>query len=198
MDCPITKRNTLITVLTFSSIAVAEEAVQLPTMVVTSKPEATDNELNSTHLDQEDLQRSGQRELSQVLRGVPSLNLVQGMKGAPSGLSLRGASTGMGLLNIDGIPLHESFPGAVPLDLFPAETFGSSDILRGSSAMLNFGRSLGGTINLHSRNNQKPGSSLHVEGGTFGTLRETALAGNAALVVALPICRATGTTGRGR
>jgi vitamin B12 transporter len=127
------------------------------------------------------LQRSGQRELSQVLRATPGLSISQGMKGGPSNLSLRGASGGMGLINIDGVPLHDTLPGQTPLDLFPAETFGSSDIQRGSAAMLGFGRSLGGAINLHSRNSREHGGRLHLEGGSFGTLRETATAdlGNA-------------------
>jgi vitamin B12 transporter len=174
--------KTFVVILLFSSFVQAEDSVQLPTMVVNHKQEFSHyNALNVTHLDEENLQRSGQRELEQVLRGTPGLSIVQGMKGAPSGLSLRGASGGIGLVNIDGIPLHDAMPGVVNLDLFPAETFGSSDILRGSAAMLDFGRSLGGTINLHSRNNSKHGAHLHLEGGSFGSLHESASAdlGNA-------------------
>lgn len=169
--------NGLAVALLFSSLATAEDSIQLPTFIVSS----TDNfrlvnALSTTHLDEEDLQRSGQRELSQALRAIPGLTIAQGMKGAPSGLSLRGASGGMGLVNIDGIPLHDTLPGVTPLDLFPAETFGSSDIQRGSAAMLDFGRSLGGLINMHSRDNREHGGRLHVEGGSFGTLRESATA----------------------
>ncbi len=168
--------------LLFSSIAIAADSVQLPVFVVNSKQETSISSApNAAHLDQEDLQRSGQRELSQVLRATPGLSISQGMKGGPSVLSLRGASGSMGLVNIDGIPLHDTAPGAASLDLFPAETFGSSDIQRGSAAMLNFGRSLGGTINLHSRDNREHGARLHLEGGSFGSLRETGTAdlGNA-------------------
>ena len=160
-----------------SAAALAVQSVELPAMVVKSNSSFNmDTPLNITHLDQQDLQRSGQRELTQVLRATPSLDMPQGMLGRPAPVNLRGASGGMGLINIDGIPLHESFPGQINLDLFPAETFGSSDIRRGSSAMLDFGRTLGGRINLHSRTSYKPGASLHVDGGTFGTLRETATA----------------------
>lgn len=69
--------------------------------------------------------------------------ITQGMKGEMSNLNLRGTSAGMGVVTIDGIPLHESMPGGLNLDLFPAETFGNVDIQRGSAAMLNYGRSLG-------------------------------------------------------
>lgn len=181
MANPLFTFKTLAATLLFSPCILAEDSIQLPTMIVNSKQEFRPSTLNATHLDERDLQRSGQRELAQVLRGTPGLSIVQGMKGAPSGLSLRGASGGIGLVNIDGIPLHDAMPGVVNLDLFPAETFGSSDILRGSSAMLDFGRSLGGTINLHSRDSREHGARLHVEGGSFGSLRESASAdlGNA-------------------
>ncbi|MGZ5009443.1 MAG: TonB-dependent receptor plug domain-containing protein [Methylobacter sp.] len=172
----------LIAGLLFSPLALAENSVQLSPIVVYSKLKPSfDHAPNATYMNEQDLQRSGQRELSQVLRGTPGLSISQGMKGGPSNLSLRGASGGMGLINIDGIPLHDLAPGMTPLDLFPAETFGSSDIQRGSSAILNFGRSLGGSINLHSRDNPDQGARLHVEGGSFGSLRETATAdmGNA-------------------
>jgi outer membrane cobalamin receptor len=174
--------NALSAALLFSSLAIAEDSVQLPDIVITSRQETGfNNAPSATYLNQEDLQRSGQRELSQVLRATPSLSMSQGMRGGISALSLRGASGSMGLVNIDGIPLHDTLPGAAPLDLFSAETFGSSDIQRGSAAILNFGRSLGGTINLHSRASDRHGASLHLEGGSFGSLRESATAdlGNA-------------------
>ena len=113
--------------LLFSSLSRAEESIALPEVVVKSMRIGDLNQtLNDTHLEQPDLLRSGQREITNVLRGVPGLSMTQGMKGGASNLSLRGASGGMGLVNIDGIPLHETFPGGLSLDLFPAETFGYS------------------------------------------------------------------------
>jgi outer membrane cobalamin receptor len=136
---------TLILALLFSSFALAEDRVSLFDIVVTSKPvDGFNQTLNDTHLNQEDLQRSGQREITNILRATPDLALSQGMKGGASTISLRGASGSVGLVNIDGIPLHDTWPGALNLDLFPVETFGSTDIQRGSAAIINFGRSLGG------------------------------------------------------
>jgi vitamin B12 transporter len=167
----------LTTILLLSDKSVADEPISLPDVVITSNPaKSLFQAPSATYLDQQELQRSGQRELTQVLRGTAGLSLFQGMKGGPSGVSLRGASGSMGLVTIDGIPLHDTLPGGLSLDLFPAETFGSSDIKRGSSAMLDFGRSLGGVINLHSRNNSEPGVRFHLEGGSFGALRESAIA----------------------
>jgi outer membrane cobalamin receptor len=167
----------LIPAILFSSFALAEDSVSLPDVVVTSKTvDEFSQTLNDTHLNQEDLQRSGQREITNVLRATPGLALSQGMKGGASTISLRGASGSVGLVNIDGIPLHDTWPGALNLDLFPAETFGSTDIQRGSAAILNFGRSLGGMINLHSRSNRENSAKLHLEGGSWGSLRETVTA----------------------
>ena len=171
------QRPTLTIALLFSCFAAAEDKVSLPDVVVISKPGDNFNQtLNDTHLNQDDLQRSGQREITNVLRATPGLALSQGMKGGASTISLRGASGSMGLVNIDGIPLYDTWPGALNLDLFPAETFGSTDIHRGSAAILNFGRALGGTINLHSRNNRENSAKLHLEGGSWGSLRETVTA----------------------
>lgn len=182
MNKPFFTLNGLTIALLFSSFAIAKKTVELPAIDIYSQQKiGYGNALSATYLDEEDLQRSGQRELSQVLRATPGLSMSQGMKGGFSSLSLRGASGSMGLVNIDGIPLHDTVPGATPLDLFPAETFGSSDIQRGSATMLSFDRSLGGTINLHSRDNSVDGARLHLEGGSFGSLRESASAdwGNA-------------------
>ncbi|NJD05645.1 MAG: TonB-dependent receptor, partial [Methylococcaceae bacterium] len=153
-------------------LAVAAESTALPTVLVTSERQPRTSQ-NVTRLDEEDLTRSGERELNGVLEGQPSVNTPHGMKGGFTSLTLRGAGGGMGLVNIDGIPLHTTIPGAFSLDLFPAETFGAADIVRGSGAMLSFGRTLGGTINLHSRDAVDDGARLHVEGGSFGSLRET-------------------------
>ncbi|MDD2761547.1 MAG: TonB-dependent receptor plug domain-containing protein, partial [Methylomonas sp.] len=163
-------------IFAMSPTAVAEESIHLPVIEVESPSRAYPQTASTTHLERDDLQRSGQRELTQVLRAIPGLTSTQGMKGGSSGLRLRGSTAGMGLVTIDGIPLYETQPSAISLDLFPAETFGSVDIVRGSAAMLNFGRSLGGNINLHSRDSDKSGAGLHLEGGSFGSLQETAYA----------------------
>lgn len=161
----------------YSSTAKAEESSLLPLIEVESPAsESLNKTASTTHLGEDDLLRSGQRELTQVLRAIPGLTTTQGMKGGTNGLGLRGSTAGVGLVNIDGIPLHDTQPNALSLDLFPAETFGGVDIVRGSAAMLNFGRSLGGNINLHSRDSGKSGAGLHLEGGSFGSLRETAYA----------------------
>lgn len=163
----------LLLLITIKQVLAIEN--ELPAVEVeTENQKATTTNLNFTNLDRDYLTRSGQREVSQVIRGLPGITINQGMKGGPSDLSLRGASGGVGLVNIDGIPLHALIPGAINLDIFPAETFGSAELYRGSSAMLNFGRTLGGTLNLMSRQADTNEVLLHLEGGSFGALRETA------------------------
>lgn len=87
----------LAVVLSISAPAMAGDGEQLPAIVVDAQPTAGfDQSSNTSHLDREDLLHSGQRELTQVLRATPGLAMYQGMKGGTSGLSLRGASAGMG------------------------------------------------------------------------------------------------------
>lgn len=155
------------------AIHAAEEEMLDVVEVVAPDTDLFNQSLNHQSLNEADLQRSGQRELSQVLRATPGLTINQGMKGGSSDLNIRGASAGTGLLTIDGIPLQAQAPGRWSLDLFPAETFGGSDIVRGSAGLLQFGRGLGGAVNLRSRDHRQDHLGLHVEGGSFGSLRET-------------------------
>lgn len=98
MNSALFELKALAFALSFSSLAVAESSVQLPVMIINSSQESRfDNGLNTTHWDEDDLQRSGQRELAQVLRATLGLSISQGMKGGPTSLSLRGASGSMGL-----------------------------------------------------------------------------------------------------
>lgn len=155
----------------------ADDQTILDEVVVDSSSEiGFDRYPHANHWQGDELLRSGQRELSQLLLAAPGLVANSGMKGGPTGLSLRGAAGGMGLVQIDGIPIYETMPGLTPVDLFPVENFDSVEVIRGSAAMLNYGRSLGGLINLRGRHAKENGAALHLEGGSFGTVRETASA----------------------
>lgn len=129
---------------------------------------------SATYYDQEELSRSGQYDLSRILRSMPSLSSTQGMIGGVGNFSLRGAEGGSGLVNIDGVPVFQTVPGLSTLSLFPVESFGGMDIRRGSASLMNYGRTLGGTINLLSRDQAKTGAGLRVEGGSYGTVRQAA------------------------
>jgi outer membrane cobalamin receptor len=164
--------------LCYSALAAALEADQLAVVEVEGRQVQSSLQTpGDLYWNREALLQSGQFEISRILRAQPGIDLSQGMRGGMSVLDIRGASSGAGLVNIDGIPLHETIPGAFALDLLPAEMFDGMTVRKGSASLLDFGRSLGGSVNLHSQNTLENGGKLHVEGGSFGTLREIATGG---------------------
>ena len=162
----------LLNVMTIKG-ATAEEVFGLPDLVVESEvitsPAQQFNQypiFNRVALD-----NVKKADLNGLLTGLPSTSVNQTTPGAPTNLLLRGASGGLGLVNLDGVPLFSSFVGFSPLSHYPADLFdgvelsGSYDVNRSSS------RTLGGSINLSSRKINNGKAFLHTEGGSYGTLR---------------------------
>lgn len=125
-----------------------------------------------TALDNQALIRSGKRGLEETLQGFPSLNMLTVPAGGVASLTLRGAS-GYGLIQIDGIPLPISNTGQFNLAGMPAEAFENTEMIRGSGAVLYGSHALGGLIRLSTRDLLATTGSAHIEGGSFGALRDT-------------------------
>ena len=151
--------------------------VILPTITVEAPRPAFDPAFEITAitvLDRETLARSEERDLDGVFRGLPSVSLqTPGSRGTLSTLFVRGASTGLGQISFDGVPLYSSVNGAFNLSTFPADALERVEIVRGASGPRYGSRALGGVIRLESRDAREHGGFLHLEGGSYGTLSET-------------------------
>ncbi|WP_045224540.1 TonB-dependent receptor plug domain-containing protein [Methyloterricola oryzae] len=124
--------------------------------------------------DREAIERSEERDLNGVFQGLPGVTLQSSnTRTALSGLSLRGASAGLGQISLDGVPLYSSTPGAFNLTGFPADSIEQVDVVRGAMAPRYGSRALGGVIRLNSRDRKETGVFGHLEGGSYGTLSET-------------------------
>lgn len=125
----------------------------------------------NTEFKRDNLEEQGKADLNGVLRSLADVNVGQSNGSTTSNLQLRGASGGLGLVNLDGVPLFNSFIGFFPLSHYPLDLFDNLKINRGFGGERDSSRTLGGSINLSSRQ-IKPGKAfLHSEGGSFGTLR---------------------------
>jgi len=162
--------------LTISYDVIAE--VMLPPITVWSPPKSLEAQINNPQqLDEEDISVGHERTISDVLSGLPGITTTRlGGYGQLSGLFLRGAG-GQGLITLDDIPLLVSLPGLQNFDSLPSEAIKSTEIQRGPGSAHHSFQALGGAIRLYTQDREETGGKLSVEGGTFGTLRETLVGG---------------------
>ncbi len=149
------------------------DVLALPEMIITNH--ATENipspAYSSTEFNRASLDAVNRADLNGVLRGLPSTGLSQANGSSASSLTLRGAGGGLGLVNLDGIPLFGNFTGFFPLSHYPLDLLNRVSVARGNDETQSSSRTLGGAINLSSRQLNDGQAFLHSEGGSFGTVR---------------------------
>lgn len=111
--------------------------------------------------------------LADSLRGVPGLDLYEsGGPGAQTSVFLRGSTPGQTLVLIDGIRVGDasSTDGSIDLGNLAATDVDRVEVLRGPQSALYGSDAMGGVINIITRKGQgKPGGSVMLEGGAYGT-----------------------------
>jgi vitamin B12 transporter len=155
----------------------------LPELTVTAPRPSLENQANNINqLDEEDLTRLQQRSISDVLQGASSFSSSRaGGIGQPVVTFMRGSS-GQGILTLDDIPMLLTVPGSQVTETLPSEAIHRADVQRGPSDAYHPFQALGGAIRLYTHDRETSGGKLSVEGGSYGTLRETlqtGLAGSA-------------------
>ena len=165
--------------ITTFATAFAEEPLNLPDLIISESSEKTASQQTSlsTNFNRDSLSTLNKPDLNSALRGLSSVGISQGTPGMTSNLILRGASGGLGLVNFDGVPLFGSFTGFFPLSHYPLDLLDNVSVFRGFNDEHNSSRTLGGSINLSSRNVSDGKAFLHTEGGSYGTLRNNLGAG---------------------
>ncbi len=99
------------------TIAQAQESnlVNLPDMVIESESDQSigplSNSISKSDFNRSSLESVNRADVNGVMRGLPSTGLSQANSNSLSGLTLRGASGGLGLVNFDGVPLFNNFTG---------------------------------------------------------------------------------------
>jgi vitamin B12 transporter len=129
-----------------------------------------------TVIPEQQITRSRQTEVTEVLRGVPGLDVAQ--QGGPGGLTsvfLRGANSNHTKVLIDGIPVND--PGsagrAFDFSQLSVDNIERIEILRGPQSTLYGSDAIGGVVNIITRRGQGPlAVSADLMGGAFGTSRE--------------------------
>ena len=117
-----------------------------------------------------------QRSLSDVLRNVPGVNIVQtGGAGGQTSLFLRGANPNHTKLLLDGIDIADpSTPsGAVDISKLLAGDIAKVEVLRGPQGALYGSDAIGGVVNIITKSGEGPlAITADAEGGSFGTFNQ--------------------------
>jgi len=129
-----------------------------------------------TVITSQQIAESRQTEVTEVLRGVPGLDVVQ--QGGPGGVTsvfLRGANSNHTKVLIDGIPVND--PGsagrAFDFSMLSVDNIEQIEILRGPQSTLYGSDAIGGVIHVITKRGEGPLSlGANLMGGSYGTRRE--------------------------
>jgi vitamin B12 transporter len=169
----------------FSPRALSQEAlptIEVGTVVTPDRVEEPPVRTASsvTVVSSAEVEKRGSLGLSDVLRGVPGLDLYEtGGPGAQTSVFLRGSTPGQTLLLIDGVRIGDpsSADGSVDLGGLVATGIERIEVLRGPQSALYGSDAMGGVISIITRKGEgKPRGSLLTEGGRYGTAHTRASA----------------------
>ncbi len=115
---------------------------------------------------------SGQRQLSELLRQVPGVDVVQsGGPGQQTSVFLRGANSNQVKVLIDGVPANDPVsPGrAFDFSALTTDQIERVEVLRGPQSTIYGSDAIGGVINIITSAGGTPGSRIGVMGGRYDT-----------------------------
>jgi vitamin B12 transporter len=164
-----------------SSMAAETGVYLLPDIVVTPlrAPELAARTASTvTVIEAEEIEKRQQRDVVDVLRAVPGLNIVQaGPRGAQASVFTRGTNSNHTVVLLNGIQIGDP---SVPSNAFDfahltTDMIERIEVLRGPQATIYGADAIGGVINIITRHGDgPPGGYLEVEGGSFDTHAERA------------------------
>jgi iron complex outermembrane receptor protein len=149
----------------------------------------------------EDIRRSGARDIPDVLRMVPGLDVAR-LPGGEAAVSARGFNSEYGtklLILLDGEQIYDPTIGTVPwgFELIPLETIERIEVVRGPGATLYGANAVNGVINIISKHpvdtvGQLASIEAYTDGSRRVDVRQGMLLGNGALRMAANLVRAGG------
>ncbi|MFN0181264.1 MAG: TonB-dependent receptor [Gemmatimonadales bacterium] len=107
-------------------------------------------------------------------RDFQSMIVAHPSRSAAAFRGLGTTSSSRALVLLDGVPVNEGFAGWVHWPRIPLSLVERTEVVRGGGSGIWGSRSLGGVINLVSRDPARSHLDLGLEGGTFGTKRASA------------------------
>src|SRR6185503_6678064 len=140
-----------------------------------------------TSIPASDLKKAQHRMVSDALREVPGLDVVQtGPRGGVTSVFLRGASSEQTLVLIDGIEANNPIDAGRGFNFanLTSDNIDRIEILRGPQSVLYGSDAMGGVVNIITRRGAgEPQASFMLEGGSFSTYRGSAAVSGASKLV---------------
>ncbi|MDB6058972.1 MAG: hypothetical protein JWO95_2816 [Verrucomicrobiales bacterium] len=126
-------------------------------------------------INSEDLEEKQIERVSDALREVPGLSVVQtGAAGQLTSLFTRGLGSDHTQVLLDGIPMNQGLAGLFNFADLTTDDVARIEVVRGPQSTLYGPRALAGVIQIFTRQGEgEPGITLTTEGGSYGTFRET-------------------------
>lgn len=152
-------------------VTLPEVTIQAPAPYYWMEKASTANRPTTVY-DESDLNIAHERTVDEVLQGEPGLGVIKTDAEGIGNLHIRGVG-GQGLMSLDGMPILSSLPGITNLNAVLPEGLQRMEVSRGFAPASQGFSALGGSIRMTSREAINNGGDLRVEGGSFGTLRET-------------------------
>lgn len=126
----------------------------------------------TTVLNRAEIERSGARDVGELLRGQPGITLVpRGGPGSPVTISIRGSSADQVLVLLDGIPINNPISGEADLSTLDPAGVERVDIVRGAQSSRYGGQALGGVILVTTRHATSVAPQLTIGSGQWGDRR---------------------------
>jgi len=123
----------------------------------------------SINITAEDIEKSSARTLGELLIQIPGISIID--EGAGSGqkrISIRGSNPNQVLVMLDGIPLNDPLTGEVDLNLIPVSIIESVSIKKGGNSAESGSGSIGGSVEITSRQEFLDEITFAANAGSFG------------------------------
>ncbi len=164
------KSCTIVFLLATASVQATLAGTPYDVVVTTTMENETKDGTNAsaTVITKKQIEQQKARRLSEVLRQVPGLDIVQtGSPGHTTSIFMRGADSNQFLIMIDGIPVDNPYFGGYDIAELSTEFIDRIEIVRGPFSALYGSDAIGGVINIIStRGTSGFHADAAVEGGS--------------------------------
>lgn len=165
---PVTRDGTQLDTETAESETVVVSATRFDIPLDQSPSSVT--EITSQDFDIKQIER-----VSDALRGVPGLSVVQtGVPGQLTSVFTRGLRSEHTQVLLDGVPINQGLQGAFNFADLTIDNIDRIEVVRGPQSTLYGPRALAGVIQIFTKRGEgTPGMTFAAEGGSYGTFRES-------------------------
>src|SRR5437879_6946033 len=154
-----------------------DEAEAAPVIVSATRTEIPLDQSPSSVsvIDSQDIDRKQIERLSDALREVPGLSVVQtGSPGELTSVFTRGLRSEHTQVLLDGIPVNQGLQGAFNFADLTTDNIDRIEVVRGPQSTLYGPSALAGAIQIFTKQGRgTPGVTFSEEGGTYDTFRES-------------------------